>query len=477
MSGFFRREEPPSLAEARALPLRYPDVKDTRAMNRRAAWLIILGVLIPGSAQALAGNRILGRIGLGATLLGWLIVLINVIFLIASPSGYATFATNSVVLVIFQTLIVLYVVLWILLILDAVRLTRLVSLSHGVKAAVAGSMAVLIVFLGAGGAFAFSTLGTTRSTLDAVLSDSSEIEPPADGYYNFLLLGADSGPDRDGLRPDSISVASVNAETGKITFFGLPRDLSYVPFPADSPMHALYPDGYGASGCDVDPCQLNSIYTEVELFHPELYPDAAARGSSPGIEAMRDAAEGALDLTIQYFVLIDMQGFIDLIDALGGVTINVRERLPVQGVPDEETGEMILVEYWIEPGIQVMDGYTAVWYARSRYTTSDYDRMERQREVQEALLRQFEPLTILSKLDEFAEAGIKMVTTDIPQGMFGTFVELALKARDEPMTSVEMTPPNVDPEYPDYGYIAHLVREQLVPPTPDPTGDPDAESE
>jgi len=474
MSGRFDRETPPSVAEARALPLRYPDVKDTRAMNRRAAWLVILGVLLPGSAQALAGNRRLGRIGLGATLVGWLLVIINVIFLIASPSGYATFATNSIVLVLLQILIVVYVVLWIVLILDSVRLTRLVNLSHGVKAAVAGSMAVLIVLIGSGGAFAFTTAGATRGVVDEVFA-GTEIEPPVDGYYNFLLLGADSGPDRDGLRPDSISVVALNAETGQITIFGLPRDLSYVPFPKDSPMHALYPDGYGASGCDVDPCQLNSIYTEVELFHPDLYPEAGEKGSSPGIEAMRDAAEGALGLQIQYFVLVDMQGFINVVDALGGVTINVRDRLPVQGVPDEETGEMILVEKWIEPGIQVMDGYTAVWYARSRYTTSDYDRMMRQREVQEAILRQFEPATVLSKFQDVAAAGAETLTTDVPQGMIGTFLELAVKARDEQVVSVEMTPPNVDPEYPDYAYISQLVRENMVQPTPDPTESPESE--
>ena len=79
--------------------------------------------------------------------------------------------------------------------------------------------------------------------------------PPSNGYYNFLLLGADSGLGRDSMRFDSISVVSVNAETGGVHITGIPRDLAYAPF-ADGPMHDLYPDGFGRTlfrELDVDP--------------------------------------------------------------------------------------------------------------------------------------------------------------------------------------------------------------------------------
>lgn len=161
-----------------------------------------------------------------------------------------------------------------------------------------------------------------------------------------MLLGGDAGPDREGLRPDSMSIVSVDAATGKAVTIGLPRDLDTVPFASSSPLHGLYPDGYGYKGrCDVDVCQLNSIYTEVELYKPELYPTAKEHGSEPGIEAMRDALEGATGLTIQYFVLIDMQGFADLIDSLGGVDVTVSERVPIGG--DENLNGVV---EWIQPG-------------------------------------------------------------------------------------------------------------------------------
>ena len=252
---------------------------------------------------------------------------------------------------------------------------------------------------------------------------------------------------------------------------GIPRNMYDAPFAEGSPMRELYPDGYGVGGCLVDVCQFNSIYSEVELFRAELYPDAEAKGSSPGIEAVIDASEGVTGLTIHHFVLVDMHGFEDMINALGGVTINVEQEVPIFA---DETFTTVL-EY-IGPGVVEMNGYYALWYARSRHATSDYDRMERQRQVQEALLRQFTPERLLASFQEIAAAGIQLVRTDIPQAMLGTFVELANKARDHEIVKLNLVPDNgVDPEYPDFVYIHELVAsvaEPVVDPTSTPTPAP-----
>jgi LCP family protein required for cell wall assembly len=262
-----------------------------------------------------------------------------------------------------------------------------------------------------------------------------------------------------------MSVVTIDAETGKADIIGLPRDLEDVPFPEGSPLNAVYPDGYGYDGvCDVDVCQLNSIYTEVELKSPEMYPNAEAEGSEPGIEAMRDAASGITGLTIQYYVLIDMQGFSQLIDALGGVDINVAERLPIGG--DEDFNN---VDGWVEAGQQHMDGFTALWYGRARHGTSDYDRMARQRVLQEAILKQFNPANVLTKFQGVAQAGQEVVNTDVPQGMLGYFTNLATKTKELPVGAVELVPDNgVDPTDPDYDYIAQLIDAALNPVTETP---------
>ena len=137
-----------------------------------------------------------------------------------------------------------------------------------------------------------------------------------------------------------------------------------------------------------------------------LYPDAVANGSEPGIEATKDAAEGILGIEIPYYVFVDMHGFAALVDALGGVEITVEERLPEGGGPayDGQPAEE-WASGWIEVGPQRMDGDTAQWYARSRYTTSDFDRMKRQRQLQEAILAQFTPDVVLTRFSDVAAAG------------------------------------------------------------------------
>jgi len=472
-----------SLADRVALPVRYPDVDSQGVMDRRAWWLVVMNFLIPGSAQVLAGNRRVGRFGLAMTIVGWVLLVVTIVFLLANRSAFIGFITQPAVLVIVQVVVAFYVVLWIVLTLDTLRLTRLVRLGTGARVGVAGVVALLIALFGGGGAFAVTRTASLNTGL-AVLA-GTEVRPPVDGYYNILLIGADSGDDREGLRPDSTSVVSIEAATGQITTYGLPRDLRNVAFaasrdapdseaeggtssgecatPAELSMHGLYPEAYDG--------QLNSIYSEIEFDHPDFYPCAASHGSSPGIEGMIDAASGALGIPIQYYVMIDMQGFLQLIDALGGVTINVQERLPVGG--EWADGENIVpASYWLEPGVQVLDGHDALWYARSRYTTSDYDRMIRQREVQEAILRQFDPLTVLARFDEIAAAGSEAVRTDIPRDLLPTLIDLAMKGRDLDVVKVELTPPNVDPAAPDYGYIHSLVDSTRVKPTPEPTEPP-----
>ena len=257
---------------------------------------------------------------------------------------------------------------------------------------------------------------------------------------------------------------SVDDATGKVATFGLPRDVRNIPFSEGSPMLDTYPNGYGFGGtCDVDVCQLNSIYTEVTLKSPEHYPNAVAEGSEPGIEAMRDAVEGALGISIQYYVLIDMAGFEQLINALGGVTVEVTERIPIGGSLDGN-GNLVGVGAWIEPGTQHLDGNWALWYARARYGTQggDYGRMARQRQVQEAMIQQMEPANVLGRFREVAQAGAQVVKTDIPQGTLGYFTDLALKAKGQEIADVEFVPDLILPEEPDYAFIHAKVQETLA---------------
>ncbi|MCJ1695091.1 LCP family protein [Rathayibacter caricis] len=446
-----------------SLPLRHPDVRSSTFMTRRAWWLLVGNFLVPGSAQVLAGNRRLGRLGLAFTLALWTALLLAVVLYFVFPTGLYTLATFDLSMLALQAALVIYAVVWLVLTLDTLRLIRVVRVRPRMRGVLAfATIALMAVSVGTAGAGTY-LLGVTRGTLSSIFGGGA-MEAPVDGRYNIMLLGGDAGEDREGLRPDSISVVSIDASSGAATIIGVTREFRDVPFAEDSPMHELYPDGYNWGDCNVSVCKLNSIYTEVELKNPELYPDAVAEGSEPGIEAMRDAVESILDLPIQYYALIDMEGFAQLIDALGGVDITYDgdEPLPLGGLLDSD-GVPYGVNQWIEPGDWHFNGEQALAYARSRITSDDYARMERQRQVQEALVRQFEPANVLSKFQDVAEAGSQVIKTDVPQGMLGYFVQLGLKTRSQPIESVELTPPTVDPEDPDYDVVRSMVHEALFP--------------
>jgi LCP family protein required for cell wall assembly len=441
-------------------PIRYPDVASPKVMTARAWVLVVLNFVLPGSAQVLAGSRRLGRFGLGCTLaLIGLALVAGIVYLIWPQVIFSVF-TNTWSLWVVQLALIAYAVLWVVLTLDTVRLVRLVRTRPKARGWIAGFTTVLLVLFAGGAGYGAYLVNVTRDTVASIFAVQAAAEPPVDGRYNILLLGGDAGADRDGLRPDSITVVSIEADTGRATMIGVPRNLEEVPFAEGSPLigSAFDDNGTGVYDCGFE-CQISFLYPRVQNDedYMAMYPNAEAEGSNPGIEATKDAVEGALDMTIQYYVLIDMQGFAELIDSLGGVDIEVSERLPIGG--DENLEQ---VEGWIEPGLQHMDGTTALWYARSRHSTSDYDRMERQRQLQTAILTQFQPANVLSKFQGIAQAGADVVKTDVPQSTLAYFLDLAMKTKDQKIDNVELVPPLIDPEEPDWAIVRQTVTDALV---------------
>src|SRR5690606_8707102 len=142
---------------------------------------------------------------------------------------------NPIALTVGQVVLVAYAVLWVVLTLDALRMVRLVRTKPAARPFIAGFAVVALVATAGGAAYAANLAGITRDTINSVFQ-SGDFAEPIDGRYNVLLLGGDAGADGEGLRPDSISVVSVDAETGSTTIIGLPRNFERATFSEGSPM-------------------------------------------------------------------------------------------------------------------------------------------------------------------------------------------------------------------------------------------------
>lgn len=142
---------------------------------------------------------------------------------------------------------------------------------------------------------------------------------------------------------------------------------------------------------------------------------------------MMDAAAGTLDLTMHGYVMVDMAGFSELIDAMGGVTVESGGWVPYRGQRPDGSG---WGDTWLEPGVHTFDGDMALSFARSRDHSSDFNRIQRQQCIQQAMIAQFTPQTLLTRFTDIMTAGENLVETDIPQSQLGSLVDLAAEAQE-----------------------------------------------
>ncbi len=278
---------------------------------------------------------------------------------------------------------------------------------------------------------------------------------------NVLLLGSDAGTDRIGVRTDSMMVASINTKTGDTVLIGVPRNLENAPIPKDNPLSTLYPYGYNCG----DQCLLNGIWT-LATDHKNLFP----KDPSPGLTSTRQVLEAVLGLTIQRSVVIDLSGFQSLVNAMGGVDVNVQERV-CMACKSNGYGGIIwssTKHQWIEKGQQHLTGYQALWYARSRATSDDFSRMRRQRCVAGALLDQVDGTKMLSSYPALADTLKKNVFTDISQDELPAWVALSARIQAGTIRSLPITDKIVAVGNPDYAKVRALVKDAFSGRSPAP---------
>ncbi len=410
-----------------------------RVRFRRAVALMLMTLVLPGSAQLVAGNKQVGRIALRIFLsVAGLAVFV---FLLASVWQWFAlkFFTSGIVLSTIRFGLMVLAIGWAGLFVDAWRLGQPLTLVRNQRLFVVGLNGLLCFSVAGTLLFSAHVVGTANGLL-AMFGDGPVTEPH-NGRYNVLLLGGDAGASRWGLRTDSITVASIDEDTGRTVLISLPRNMANFPFAEDSVMAEQFPDGFNC-----DECYLNGLSTWA-ANNPGLF----GKSKNPGIDATVMAVEGITGLQINYWVLVDLEGFKDVVDAVGGVTIRVRDRIPV-GLPHED------FFHYIEPGKQKLNGFNALWYARAREGSDDYSRMARQKCVLNAMLTQVSPQEALRNFGDIADATSGMVETSVPRKAVSTFINLAMKAKSQKVSTLSLVPPMINTAAPDIDLIHDKVQ-------------------
>lgn len=288
---------------------------------------------------------------------------------------------------------------------------------------------------------------------------------------NVLVLGGDSGRSRNeklGARTDTVIVASIDTQTGNTVLFSLPRQTGRIPFPPGSPMAQRWPNGFTDGNPNNAEYFLNSIYHNVPA---SLGEGVVGDVKDPGAEVLKQAVGTALGLDIDYYVMVNMDGFIEFVDALGGITVNISKPVAMGGITDKKQPP----DRWLEPGPdRHLDGREALWYARGRYGTDDYERMRRQRCVIQAVSEQANPVTVLANYEAITKAGKNIISTDVPPEALPPLMELALKVKGKPFRSVsfENGKFGFSTVTPNWELVQGIVSEAIT--LPSPTASPSA---
>lgn len=290
-----------------------------------------------------------------------------------------------------------------------------------------------------------STTTTTTTVPPKPERPSSGVDPAdvAD-VTNVLVLGGDAGPDRFGLRTDTMMLFSLHRPSGRASLISIPRDLRRLLFPPGSALEARYPYGFTEIA--------NAVYPVVSS-RSSLRSAYDVNGVRPGVVAIAHGIGYSLDVTIDDYVLIDMQGFLEMIDALGGVTVSVDKEIPMPGnVPGAPT------QYpdTIGPGVIHMDGTTALGYVRSRKGDTDYHRTARQRHLLEALATQISFDDVALSFNEVASAIGGTLRTSLSPDELAEMLAV-IGGQTAIVESVGLVPPLVRVSRPNYGEMARIV--------------------
>jgi len=260
-----------------------------------------------------------------------------------------------------------------------------------------------------------------------------------DGRLNLLLVGSDAGPGRWLARMDSINVLSVDIASGRAAIFSIWRYTGNVPLPPESA--GAFPNGRF-------PGWLNALYVYA-IGHPKEFPGGDARGFRATAGAVQELIGQQLDGAVE----VNLNGFVDLIDAIGGLWVDIPAAVsdPHYALPDGSG--YITLDF--HAGCQKLNGDEALAYARTRHQDSDWFRMRRQQRVITALGRQLDPIAMLPRVPELLDVAGDNLWTTIQPDEIADMAALAARVDRSSVITYSFWPP-ATPQVLDTAGIEHI---------------------
>ncbi|MEO8273919.1 MAG: LCP family protein [Chloroflexota bacterium] len=251
------------------------------------------------------------------------------------------------------------------------------------------------------------------------------VVPPWNGTdrLNILLIGADE--QGGGHNTDTMITVSIDPTSGQVVMFTLPRDTVDVPLPP-GPARSVWGSAYAG--------KINSFFVAAR-GRADVFPGTRA---TRGYTGLKSALGYLYGLDIKYYVEVNFDGFRKVVDALGGVTINVQVPVLDDNFPKANSHRERL---FVPAGVQHMTGAEALEYARSRKSTSDFERGARQQRLIVSLRQQLDIGSVLKNINPLAQAIGQSLRTDIPRELVPQLLGLAERVDTRSIRSVIFTPP------------------------------------
>ena len=439
----------------------------------KAIGLTLISALIPGSGFVMGGRTKLGAfiITLSLGLLG-LAAYIG----LTHRDSVVELAVDPSRLLIATAVVVLLGFCWICIVVSSHKLLRPVSVSAVGRLAGSAFVGLICFGIAVPTTVAAQTVMAQRDLVGNVFqsegNSKSATRPKVNKKdpwantprLNILLLGADDGAGREGTRTDTVMVASIDTKTGDTKLISLSRNFMRMPFPEDSPLHKFYPTGFwdpDLGNVEQPEFYLDAMYRNLPMAHP----GALGPSDNEGADVLKVSVGEAMGLKIDYYMQVNLQGFEQIIDALGGITVNINYKVPIGGdYRGPGSADDTLPSRYLQPGPnQHLNGHDGLWFARGRYGLSDPSRQERQRCTIHAIVNSANPSALVTKYQQIASASKKLLRTDIPQEILPAFIELGLKVKNANVSNVDLDKDKNFPsgKNPNYEAMREIVKNAL----------------